>query len=193
MKSQTKIYLASKSPTRLRILKEAGFDPIIVESSYDEPEIPGLSANELAKRHAFCKTKEIVVPHKSGVVVGCDTISVSNGIIFGKPENKAHAKKMLKRHSGNIIEVITGLSVRNLETDQVFTCTNTSLVKFATISDAEIQWYLNSGEWEGKSGAFSISGIGSRFVKSIRGDHMAIQGLPVSTLHRCLLKWGCAI
>ena len=193
MKSQTKIYLASKSPTRLRILQEAGFDPIPIESSYNEPEIPGLSPDELAKRHAYFKTRQIRVPHKSGVVIGCDTLVVSNGIVFGKPENKKHAKQMLERHSNKIVQVITGLCIRNLETDQSFSCVNSSLIKFARLSPADIYWYLEHEQWQGKSGAFSIIGLGARLIKSIRGDHMSIQGIPLNTLHRCLQKWGCII
>ena len=177
----------------MRILQQAGFDPIVVPSSYTEPDIPGLSPEELAKRHAYQKTRQITVPHKSGVVVACDTIVVSNYLVFGKPSNKKHAMQMLKRHSNNLVKVVTGLCIRNLDTDQSFTCTNISIIKFAKLEESDILWYLEHKEWQGKSGGFSIVGLGSRFIKSIRGDMMAVQGIPVSTLHKCLVKWGCTI
>lgn len=191
MKSQLKIVLASTSPQRVSILKNAGFEFEVIPSNYPEIDDPLLSPQEQAKIHAFNKAKSVADRLDfAALVIGCDTVVCLNNKLIGKATDKAHAKKLIQAQQGQTFDVVSGLSIFNTQTSRNITTTVTSQLTFDPISEAEIDWYISTNEWKDKSGAFSVQGIGSRFISNIQGDFHNIVGLPIAKVHQILKQLG---
>lgn len=189
-KSQPKIILASSSPQRSAILKNAGFQFEVIPSSYHEPDDPFLTAPELAKSHAFHKAKQVADNLNEGIVIGCDTLVSLNGKILQKPKNASEAKKFISEQQGQTVQVISGLSLLYIELERNITTTVSSELKFTNMTESEIDWYVSTNEWKDKSGGFSVQGIGSRFITEVNGDYQNIVGLPVFKVYEILNTWN---
>jgi septum formation protein len=189
-KSQPKIILASSSPQRKEILLKAGFKFDIVQSDYHEPNQPFLNSDELAKSHAFYKAKSVADSLNEGIVIGCDTLVSYREKTIQKPKNKSEAKYFLSLQQGNTIHVISGLSLFNTVISRTITTSVTTEVKFATMTESEIDWYVSTNEWRDKSGGFSIQGLGSRYITSIHGDYQNVVGLPIFKVYEILKSWN---
>jgi septum formation protein len=186
MESQPKIILASQSPQRLNILRNAGYEPIVSASQYPEIDDPNLTPTEQALEHAIQKAKEVAKQFNEGIVIGCDTLIDLDGKVIGKAQSEAQAKHIIKSQQGREIKVISGLCLINTQNGQIQTHTETTIVTFATMTEAEIDWYINTNEWKDKSGAFSIQGLGSRFIAKIEGDYQNVVGLPLHQVYKML-------
>ena len=118
------------------------------------------------------------------ILIGCDTIVVFNGQIYGKPRDKADAYRMLKSLSGNTHEVMSGLSV--IYKDYTYSDVCVSKVVFKNLSDEDIYSYIETGECFGKAGAYAIQGIGGNLVDHYEGSLNNIIGLPTEMLAKVL-------
>lgn len=182
--------LASKSPRRREILNNVGMFFEIVESSVDESaiskELPGhIYVQELA----MLKSSDVASKYGKGhLVIGADTVVVSDGEIIGKPKNRDDAISMLKKFSGNVHKVISGISVTN--TDDMTTVTDFCItdVYFSEISDEEISNYVDTYKPFDKAGAYGIQEYAGVFVEKIDGDFYNVVGLPLNKLYRLLKK-----
>jgi septum formation protein len=118
------------------------------------------------------------------VILGADTVVVIDGQIFGKPRDDDEAASMLRRLSWTRHEVLTGISLRHgaSELGRVETTT----VHFTPLSDADVEWYVASGEGRDKAGAYAIQGLASRFISRIEGSYSNVVGLPVAAVHELL-------
>lgn len=190
MKSQPKIILASTSPQRLKILTNAGFDPLVLPGTYEEINNPALNPEQQAREHAFRKAKSVADVLNEGIVIGCDTIVNVDGKLIGKPEDEEEAKAILQLQSGKTVEVISGLCMINSENHRNIIHTETTYVKFLTLNHDEIEWYIATGEWKDKSGGFSIQTLGSRYISRIEGDYLNVVGLPLCKVYETLRNWG---
>jgi septum formation protein len=190
MKSQTKIVLASTSKQRIDILKAAGFTFEVIPSDYPEVDEKFLSPLEQAKKHAFNKAKIVADILKAGFIIGCDTVVDLNGKLVQKPIDRAHAKQIISEQQGQTFKVVSGLCLFNAALERNITVAEETKLTFAPMTEAEIEWYLDSEEWKDKSGAFSIQGLGSRFITNIEGDYLNIVGLPLSRLYQLLKSFG---
>jgi septum formation protein len=188
-KSQPKIVLASTSPQRLAILTAAKFEFEVIKPEYEEIDELFLSPLEQAKKHAFGKAKSVADILQEGIIIGCDTVVSLNGKLIGKAKDMAHAKEIITSLQGNTAQVISGLCVFNADLQRNIATTVTSEVTLNPLTEGEIDWYISTGEWKDKSGAFSVQGIGSRYIKEIKGDYHNIVGLPVSKLYEILKTW----
>lgn len=121
---------------------------------------------------------------KGDIIIGADTIVVSNGKILGKPRDKEHAKAMLKTLSGKTHSVYTGVCVLCDGESECFCCKTD--VTFYDLADHTIEWYVNTGEPMDKAGAYGIQGKGALLVKKIDGDFYNVVGMPISLLNRKL-------
>ena len=173
------LILASKSPRRKELLACAGISFSIVHSTFDESSIPLSSPETYVKRIAEGKAKEVSLLHPDNWVLGADTIVLIDNKILEKPKSEAEAFKMLKLLSGNVHEVLTGYFICCKMKSHSFSETITTEVIFKDLDDEEIQWYIQTKEPFGKAGAYAIQGLGSRFVKSIKGSYSNVVGLPV--------------
>jgi septum formation protein len=176
-----KIILASGSPRRRELLNLIGLD-FVVDVSKEFKEHTGADLADpkaLVAKNAEGKAKEVALRHKSGIVLGVDTVVSINGQILGKPENAGDAKKMLKLLQGKTHNVWTGIYLLDAKTGKSLSAQDKTEVDFLEMTDKEIDEYIKTGEPMDKAGAYAIQGIGSKFIRSIRGDFFNVMGLSV--------------
>jgi septum formation protein len=177
------LVLASQSPRRREILRQAGIPFTVRVADVDESVLTAESPAEYVQRLAAAKAYAIEATDTE-TVLGADTTVVIDGEILAKPADAADARRMLARLSGRRHEVLTGICLRRgarATRDYV-----TTGVVFATLSDAEIDEYVASGEPMDKAGAYAIQGLASKFVERIDGDYFNVMGLPVALVYRRL-------
>jgi len=184
------IILASKSPRRKYLLKQAGLSFTVIPSSIDENSIPISQPEIYVKTLAEAKANDISKKYPESWVIGADTIVLIDSIILGKPSSKSEARVMLKRLSGQIHQVLTGYSIRCTVRNRFFSETIITEVRFKNLTDDEIEWYINTEEPFDKAGAYAIQGLGTFIVKSIKGSYTNVVGLPVCEVMEFLIKEG---
>jgi len=123
-------------------------------------------------------------------IVGADTIILIDGQIYGKPRDRDDAGKMLGYFSERSHEVITAVALFNGKTKIIDCRSVISTVTFAPLTDGEIDWYLDSGEWQGAAGAYKIQGLASCFISNISGSYSSIVGLPLREFY-VMLRDNC--
>jgi septum formation protein len=206
------LILASASPRRAELLRAAGFTFDVVTADVDERARQGEAADRYVRRLAADKSAAAIVadlktrpasasasaggveafsPAGDVVVLGADTAVVVDGDILGKPRDDEDAAEMLRRLSGRRHEVMTGVSLRcgAYEVGRV----ETTVVTFSPLTDADIAWYVASGEGRDKAGAYAIQGVASRFIPRIDGSYSNVVGLPVASVAEILAsewQWG---
>lgn len=185
---EKRFILASASPRRAEILKNAGFDFEIIVSDADESLPDNIPVSEAVLRLSKVKAESVSKNHPGAVVLGCDTVVSLDGTIMGKPKNDRHAFEMLNALSGKIHQVYTGVTVTDGEkTESFFTETE---VEFYPLSNETIASYIATKEPADKAGAYGIQGFGSVLVKRINGDYFSVMGLPVNESARVLARFG---
>lgn len=177
-----KIILASASPRRQELLKYAVKDFVCIPANIDEKLPDGVEADESAEFLAVRKAAFIAKKNPSDLVIGCDTVVVSDGIIYGKPNDTDDAAAMLRALSGKTHKVITGVCL--FMNGRSISFSETTEVSFYPLTDKEITEYIATGEPFDKAGAYGIQGYGCMLVKKINGDFFNVVGLPVSRLKR---------
>ena len=214
------IILASGSPRRQEFFRLLGLPFTCIPAEIDETPPAGLSPQKAAEAIALRKVKAVIsiyhgvhgetrrntdedvnkkhklreTPwlHSSQInwVFGADTIVVLENEIFGKPENRDAARKMLGCLSGKRHEVITAMALYNGR-DKKTDCRSVSCeVAFAPLSTQEIEWYLDTGEWEGAAGAYRLQELGGCLINSIKGSPSAVAGLPLREFYVMLRDNG---
>ncbi len=175
MTSGPPLVLASGSPRRVELL--AGLDLVVDvrPADIDETPLPDETAAELVERLAATKATSRRRPGE--VALGADTVVVHEGEILGKPVDRDDAVRTLRRLSGREHEVTTGVAVA----DDVATrsCRVTTLVRFAELTDAQIEWYVSTGEPMDKAGSYGIQGLAGAFVAHVTGSVSNVIGLPL--------------
>ncbi|GGY09559.1 Maf family protein [Paludibacterium paludis] len=187
------LYLASGSPRRRELLTQLGLHFERIHADIDESVLPGEDGVIYTERLAVAKAAA-----GWGVVVSCglpertllaaDTTVVLDGEIFGKPEDEADARRMLRAFSGKTHQAITAVAVRRGDTVSVRT--SVTDVTFKPLSDEEIQRYIDSGEPFGKAGAYGIQGRAAVFVTRLNGSFTGVVGLPLCETAALLSEFG---
>lgn len=181
-----RLLLASASPRRRELLTQAGFSFDVRVSSIPEDVKPGEDPVAYTTRLAREKAQVVFDLEKASVpdstdslvVLGADTTVVVEGEILGKPEDSADAARILRRLSGRTHHVITGVSlVSDVATETAAEITG---VTFVTLSEAEIEAYIASGEPMDKAGAYGIQGQAARWIPRIQGCYFNVVGLPLA-------------
>lgn len=191
------IILASSSPRRQEILKmlDIPFQVILpnidetLTSSVDTEDIPELLAREKVSAviHSLPSQQEIQW------VLGADTVIVKNGRIFGKPQSADEAAEFLKEFQGSTHTVITAVVLYNGKQKSTTSRVARTRVTFAPMTDDEIQWYLESGEWHGAAGGYRIQSLASIFIEKIEGSQSCVTGLPIHELYDMLKEQNYSI
>ncbi len=175
-----KIYLASKSPRRRELLTQIGVEFSVLSVDVDERRTIDEPPKDYVKRVAIAKAqsgwasldKEDTLP-----VLGSDTSVVLGDSILGKPENDADARNMLLQLSDREHKVMTAVAI--VSDSKILCELSTSTVRFARLSDADIDWYLTSNEGDDKAGGYAVQGLAALFIEQIKGSYSGIMGLPV--------------
>lgn len=178
-----RLILASSSPRRAQILRDAGLVFSIISSAVDETAIPGEAPGELVLRLANAKA-ELVAARSVGpaIVVAADTVVVLEGQILGKPRSTDDARHMLEKLSGRTHSVVTGVSLIRLPDVEQRAFVETTLVHFDRLSANEITRYLATDEPHDKAGAYAIQGRAGRYIPRIEGCYYNVVGLPLARL-----------
>ncbi len=166
--------LASSSPQRRKILEQVGI-PFVVRPANVDEETAG-DPVEVAEENA--RRKAAAVP--SPLTLGADTLVAIGGDILGKPRDAAQAREYVARLAGATHVVVGGIALAAdgvIETDVVVT-----RVTFRDVPDALLDWYVGTGEWQGRAGGYAIQGAGAVLVDSIDGDYLNVVGLPLARL-----------
>ena len=193
------LVLASASPRRQELLRNAGIPFVIQPTNVVELPKEGENPRACAERLAREKTLAVFRQRPNDFILGADTIVIVDGQILGKPRDGADATRMLHLLSGRTHEVTTGVCLlvpqanaqlgtanRQLTTGFEDTRSETTLVTISALSDAEILSYVATGEPLDKAGAYAIQGTASRWISRIEGDYFNVVGLPVALVYRML-------
>ena len=183
--------LASSSPRRNEILKQLGLRFRTDPSGISEParrsrETPA----GYAVRIASLKAEETAGRHQSGLVIGVDTVVVLGNTILGKPKTTTEARSMLKQLSGRWHEVLSGICLIDCGRNRSRSSIGRSRVHFQRLSSEEIEWYLRTGEYCDKAGAYGIQGYASLFADRIEGCYFNIVGFPIAAFQRLCRQLG---
>jgi septum formation protein len=185
-----RLVLASASPRRAELLRAAGFEFEVRPADVDERKNAAEDAARYVRRLAGEKSAQVLgamldAAGSAGAelaVLGADTVVVVDGEILGKPEDESDARRMLCRLAGRTHEVMTGVSLRSPASE--LTALETTTVWFRSLEQAELDWYISTGEGSDKAGAYGIQGRASRFITRLDGSYSNVVGLPVATVHR---------
>jgi septum formation protein len=185
--------LASGSAGRLRVLRDAGFDPEVVVSGVDEADERGLEPAALVQRLAERKAAAVAGLRPGALVLGCDSLLELDSEALGKPASAAEAALMWRRLSGRDAELLTGHCLIDGASGRRLLGLARTIVRFGVPNPAELAAYIASGEPLQLAGAFSIEGRGAPFVDGIDGDPSNVIGLSLPLLRRMLADLGLAI
>ena len=185
--------MASGSLRRQEYFRLLGLPFTIMPAKLDERSRDGQVPGDYSQDMAIRKINTIVDQLRGRIpmwICGADTVIAVDGEIFGKPADRNDARLMIERLSGREHDVITSVALFNGRNQKIDCRTVESAVTFAELSEKEIEWYLNTGEWQGVAGSYKIQGLGGCFISSIRGSFSAIVGLPVHEFYSMLIDNG---
>ena len=185
--------LASSSPRRLDILRQAGIEPTVRPQDVDETPLAGESPESLVERLARMKALSAAEEAQGETVLAADTIVWMDGELLGKPADEADARRMLSELSGRSHHVSTGVCAiaRAGEADmELRSFVETTEVRFFELTDEQIAAYVATGEPMDKAGAYGYQAKGCILVESIDGDYYNVVGLPIGRLMRVLADMG---
>jgi septum formation protein len=190
-----KLILASASPRRAEILRNAGFEFTVQPANVDESLLPGENAEAYVQRIAEAKGQAVAQFNLSegtpAIVIAADTVVLAGRQILPKPKDAEDARRMLRLLSAAKHEVLTGLFVIRAYDGISFAHLERTRVEFTRISEIDIDAYIQTKEPFDKAGAYGIQGIGGRFVRRIEGCYFNVMGLPLSRLWEILrqMRW----
>jgi len=180
-----KLVLASSSPRRTEILERAGWPHEVMVAGIDESLHAQEDPATYVQRLARSKAEAVAQRLEKGLVLGADTTVVIANQILGQPRDEADAKRMLNLLSGKWHEVLTGVALVRVGGESRVAYEQTR-VRFAEMSETEIDWYIASGEPFGKAGAYGIQNKAALFIEEIEGDYFNIMGLPIRLVYRLM-------
>ncbi len=194
-----RLYLASTSPARLATLRAAGVEPVLLSSGVDEEAVAAaagpLDGPGLVSLLARAKAEAVVGPALDGFILGGDSAFELDGELYGKPHRPEVARERWLAQRGRTGVLHSGhwlIDHRGGTVNGAVGAVSSASVTFASVSDAEIDAYVATGEPLQVAGAFTIDSLGSAFITRVEGDPHAVVGLSVSTLRSLLLEFGVA-
>ena len=184
------IYLASRSPRRVELLKQLGVSCEILPSDIDESErlgeVPAAYVTRLAKQKAEACFERLTIAQRVLPVLAADTTVVLDGKILGKPDSDDDARRMLNALSGSLHQVHTAVALGFADAVEVVLSTTT--VEMMHLSEIQIEQYIASGEHRDKAGSYGIQGLAGAWVKRIEGSFTGVMGLPIYETAELLRK-----
>ena len=172
--------LASGSPQRRAILEQLGVDFSVVVTGVDE--LTAGRPEEVAVENACRKARAAAAQsdNSAETVLGVDTLVALGERLYGKPGDRQEAAATLAALAGRRHRVVSGLCLIGADGER--SAVAITRVRFRPMTESAIDWYLNTGEWQGRAGGYAIQGRGAALVESIEGDYLNVVGLPVATL-----------
>jgi septum formation protein len=191
MSFSMKLILASSSPRRQELLRNAGFEFDVIPSRVEEVFEADRDPAEVVERLALHKAEDVArrVEHADAVVLGADTVVVADGEPLGKPKTDQEAVAMLEKLSGREHQVITGVALVDPHSPRRALAHQVTRVFFRSLHRREIDDYVANGEPVDKAGAYAIQGRAGRFVTRLEGCYFNVMGLPIALVDRLLGDW----
>jgi septum formation protein len=196
MSVDRRLVLASASPARLSLLRQAGLAPEVVVSNVDESTVTAPRVAEQVALLAAAKAAAVAKQETDAFVIGCDSLLEFNGKPLGKPADAAEARERWQRMSGRKGILHTGQALFDVQAGAVVgrdIAVASTVVYFTTPTPQELEAYLATGEPLAVAGAFTLDGLGAPFVRRVEGDPAAVVGLSLTVLRTQLAKRGLAI
>lgn len=187
--ADTQFVLASASVARRNLLIDAGIQPFVCPSNFDEDAVVIKDPYELVQVLALGKAQAVAPQFPSALVLGCDSMLAIDGLIYGKPESRQEAIDRWRSMRGGSGELLTGYALIAPGKEPLVRYRMTK-VFFANVSDAEIEAYIDTGEPMHCAGAFATDGKGSMFVEKIEGCHTNVVGLSIPLLRHMMAELG---
>lgn len=178
-KFDPRLILASASPRRLELLRQVGITPDqIVPADIDETPLKSEKPNTLSERLSRSKAEKIFKSHEGHFILASDTVVACGNRILGKADNVEEARHFLELLSGRRHNVYTGVCLISPD-GKISNKTVKTVVKFKTLDESDLDFYLSHDEWQGKAGGYAIQGLGARFIRGINGSYSNVVGLPL--------------
>ena len=190
MRRPERILLASASPRRAELLARMGYAFDVVPPDVDETVRAGADPAAEAERLAAAKAEDVAGRTPPSILVAADTVVALGGEILGKPRDRAHAREMLGRLSGTRHHVITGLCVLDTRAGRRRVGSVSTAVTMTAMTPRQIAEYVDSGEADGKAGAYAIQETADRYVSHLEGSFDNVVGLPTERLGEILRELG---
>jgi len=182
--------LASASPARKRLLQNAGIEPVVCQSDFDESQVQLSEPVDLVQTLAQRKAETVAGKFSNALVLGCDSVLLTGGEIQGKPASTQEAIARWQQMRGSVGVLYTGHALMDLSQDKTRVECGITRVHFADVSDREIVAYVATGEPLKCAGCFALEGFGGLFVEKIEGCHSNVIGLSMPLLRRMLRELG---
>lgn len=180
------LVLATASEARRGLVAATGLPFIPDKVDIDEAPLPSESVDDYVVRLARAKAEAAIPPSLDAVTVAVDTAIGLDGAIIGKPRDKGHAREILRSLSGRTHEVVSAIALRDLAAASLWTEVTRTEVRFEVLSAQMLDWYLSTGEWEGRAGAYAIQGKGAALITEVRGCFTNVIGISIPTFLRML-------
>jgi septum formation protein len=182
--------LASASPRRKELLKEAGYNFEVVPPDIDESAIPaeGIEPRECAKRLALAKAKSVAARFPNRLVIGADTVVDFEGEIVGKPCDAKEAEEITRKLFSRPHKVITAIAIVRLSDGIEIIESDTTTVYPKKMTEKQVAKHIKDGTWRGKAGAYAIKEGADEFIEKINGSLTNVMGLPMELLERMLAE-----
>lgn len=182
--------LASSSPRRRDLLREAGFVFTVVSPEVEEPEKPQLTAREVTALHATRKALAVARSRPNDAVLGCDTIVLLDGRVIGKPADLEEAAEFLRQLSGRAHEVVSTVTLFHLAKKRSILFHEVSRVHFRALNSDAIQSYFQRVNPLDKAGAYAAQGDKGEIIEKIEGSRTNVIGLPMEQTVEALAQFG---
>ncbi len=182
--------LASASPARRRLLQSAGIEPVVCVSDFDESQIQLSDLESLVQTLAQRKAETVAAQFESALILGCDSLMLVNGEIYGKPDSPESGIARWQKMSGQVGDLYTGHALIDLSHRRTLIRCQVTRVYFAQMSDRAIKAYVATGEPLKCAGCFALDGRGGLFVEKIEGCHSNVIGLSLPLLRQMLDQLG---
>ena len=190
------LVLASASPARLRLLHRAGMDPVVCQSGFDESQVQNHDPSLLVTELADCKAQAVAEQYQEyqdSLILGCDSVLVIDGNIYGKPDNETIAIARWQQMRGKPGQLYTGHALIDQRQNQSLVRSRLTTVYFSNVSDRAIAEYVATGEPLKCAGGFALEGCGGLFVEKIEGCHSNVIGLSLPLFRDMLAALGYAV
>lgn len=182
--------LASASPARRRLLQSAGIEPVVCPSDFDESQIQLSDPQSLVQTLAQRKAETVAPQFESALILGCDSVLLVNGEIYGKPADPTEAIARWQKMRGTVGDLYTGHALIDLSKARTLVRCQVTRVYFAHVSDRAIEAYVATGEPLKCAGCFALEGRGGLFVEKLEGCHSNVIGLSLPLLRLLLDQLG---
>lgn len=180
------LVLATASPARRQLVADVGLDFIADAVDVDETPSPGEAVGDYVSRLARAKADKAVPPSLDAAIVAVDTAIGLDGEIIGKPMDRKHAGEMLSKLSDRFHDVAGAIAVRDIAAGKTRMEITKTSVKFVKLTEGMLDWYIGTGEWKNRAGAYAIQGRGAALIAEVRGCFTNVIGISIPSLLRLL-------